>query len=338
MNLSSIVGELSRLPGVNIECMPEEDRLLVHVSGRNVLVRVVLRASGYPRDVRAAVWQALAVSSAQETLMVCAPVLTTGSRAWLQQEGIAYLDEQGNLFLKADGVYVLRESSEKAARSSPPAETNIFRGRATQVLHALLHTPDRHWHVTNLAEEARVAPGTAVRVCDMLEKMLLMEREGRGPQSLRRVPKPGALLDAWAAHHRLDSYLIHRYYRWMADLDVLAAAIGAAIEQQKAAYAATLTLGALHRAPFVTQTQQIALLHTAGLDLPRLTADCQLQPAEEGYNVLLLATPNEGPLLYKQKVDTLWIVSDIQLYLDLSAAPGRSREQAAHLRRERIGF
>lgn len=55
-------------------------------------------------------------------------------------------------------------------------------------------------------------------------------------------------------------------------------------------------------------------------------------------NVLLLGTPNEGSLLYRQQEDTLWVASDIQLYLDLVVGAGRNREQAAHLRRERIGF
>ena len=48
----------------------------------------------------------------------------------------------------------------------------------------------------------------------------------------------------------------------MRDLDELAATIEAAVEQQNSSYAVTLTLGALHRSPFVTQTQQIALLHS----------------------------------------------------------------------------
>lgn len=95
------------------------------------------------------------------------------------------------------------------------AETNIFRGCATQVLAALLHNPERRWHITELAKEAKVAGGTALRVCETLEKLILMEREGRGPKSLRRLPEPGKLLDAWAEKYRLDVYRIHHYYRWM---------------------------------------------------------------------------------------------------------------------------
>lgn len=338
MNLPSVIEEFSQLPQVEVECAPEEDCLLVRVAGRTVPVRIVTRASGYPRDVREAVWQAQQRLISNETLLVRAPALTASSREWLQKEGIAYLDGQGNLFLAADGIYLFRESSAKAVKSSDPGETNIFRGRAMQTLHALLHAPERSWHVTDLAEEAGVAPGTALKVCESLERMLLMERQGRGPQSLRRVPKPGALLDAWAEKHRLESYSIHRYYRWMKDLNELAVAIGEAAEQQGASYAVTLMLAAMHRAPFVTQTEQIALLLPGSADLKRLSSDSQLQAVDEGYNVLLLTTRTEGPLMYRQKQDNLWLASDIQLYLDLKASPGRGREQAEHLRRERIGF
>jgi hypothetical protein len=338
MDLPSINDEFGRLPQVTVEGAQEADCLLVRVAGRTVPVRIITRASGYPRDVREAVWQAQSRLRPQETLLVRAPALTASSRKWLQQEKIGYLDGQGNLFLAADGIYLFREPAGKAGKPSVPVETNIFRGRATQVLHALLHAPKRSWHVTDLAEEAGVAPGTALRVCDTLEKLLLVERQGRGPQSLRQLPKPGALLDAWAEKHRLESYALHRYYRWMTDLNTLAMAIGEAVEQQGASYAVTLTLGAMHRAPFVTQTEQIALLLPGALDLERLEADARLQTADQGYNVLLLTTRTAGPLLYRQKQDDLWVASDIQLYLDLCASAGRGREQAEHLRRERIGF
>src|SRR5579859_3425874 len=198
MNLPSVTEELSHLPQVEVEGAPEQDRLLVRVAGRTVPLHIVTRASGYPRDVREAVWQAQPRLSPQETLLIRAPSLSASSREWLQHEGIAYLDGLGNLFLATDGIYLLRESSTRPIPSSAPAETNIFRGKAAQVLHALLHAPQRSWHVTDLAEEAGVAAGTALKVCETLEKLLLLERQGRGPQSLRHVPKPSALLDAWA--------------------------------------------------------------------------------------------------------------------------------------------
>jgi len=341
MNISSFSAAevLARLPHITVDVQKDE-HLLVRVGGHSVALLVLTRASGFPRDVREAVWQAQQgkVIGEGERLLLCVPIMSPGSKEWLQQQGVGYLDAQGSLFLTADGIYILREAAQSSARSSLPAETNIYRGRATQVLAALLHAPERSWHITELAKEAKVAGGTALRVCDMLEKLLLMKREGRGPQSLRQLPEPGKLLDAWAEKYHLDVFLIHRYYRWMGELDKLAGTIGSAAEGQGSAYAITLGSGALHRAPFLTQVEQTALWLPKGVDVERLAQGCRLQPAEEGPNVLLLSARDEAPFLYRQKVDDLWVASDIQLYLDLWASAGRGREQAEHLRRERIGF
>ena len=335
--LPSVAETLQCLPQFTVEVHPPE-RLCVSTAHHSVVVRVVAHASGYPRNVRQAVWQAQECPAKDEKFLLYVPALSPGSRDWLQQQGVGYLDAQGNLFLTAEGIYILRDAAPHAVRSSVPVETNIFRGRATQVLASLLRTPERSWHVTDLAHESKVAAGTALRVCETLEKLLLMERQGRGPQSLRRLPVPGKLLDAWAEKHRLDALPIHRYYRWTPELDKLAGMIGAAAEEQGSAYAVTLGVGAARRAPFLTQVEQLALWLPECVEVERLAASCRLQRADEGPNVLLLGARDETPFLYRQQVNDLWIASDIQLYLDLLASPGRGREQAEHLRRERIGF
>ena len=335
--LSSVAEALRRLPQFTVE-VSAPDRLRVSTAHSSVVVRIVVASSGYPRDVRQAVWQAQQRLEKEETLLLYVLTLSPGSRDWLQQQGVAYLDVQGNLFLVGEGMYILRDAVPHAVRASVPAETNIFRGRATQVLAALLHTPARSWHVTDLAHESKVAGGTALRVCETLEKLLLMERQGRGPQSLRRLSVPGKLLDAWAEKHRLNALSIHRYYRWTPELDKLAEIIGAAAEEQGSSYAVTLGMGAARRAPFLTRAEPLALWLPECVKIERLAASCRLQPADEGANVLLLGARDEAPFLYRQQVDGLWVANDIQLYLDLLASPGRGREQAEHLRREKIGF
>lgn len=47
-------------------------------------------------------------------------------------------------------------------------------------------------------------------------------------------------------------------------------------------------------------------------------------------------SPGELPL--RERVDGLWLASSIQIYLDLLTGEGRSRDMAAHFRKERIGF
>ena len=221
MNIEGLASDIECLASVKV-ALEGEDRLSVKVAERTFPVRVFQRASGYPRDAREAVAQGRMALQPGELLLLSAPSFTEASRVWLRNEGVGYLDALGNLFLVAEGLYILRESSVKPSKASLSPETNIFRGKGTQVLQTLLHTPQEKWHLTALAETAEVAPATALRVCETLEKMLLMERQGRGPHSLRWIINPGELLTIWAAKHRLANYNPSSYYRWMADLDSLA--------------------------------------------------------------------------------------------------------------------
>ena len=58
MNIESIITAFNQLPGVLVQPQADEEHLLVQVAGRDVQARIVRRTSGYPRDVREAVWQA----------------------------------------------------------------------------------------------------------------------------------------------------------------------------------------------------------------------------------------------------------------------------------------
>ncbi len=336
ISIENLIAELDVLPGVEVERAHDTDLLQVCVAGAKVLLRVVERANGFPRDVQAAVLPRRNQLAPEEILFVVAPSLTTASRQWLQAEGIGYFDQNGHLFVQAKGIYILREPMAAKAQSPRNSEPDIFQGKAACVLHALLQSPHQAWHVTELAQEAKVAAGTALKVCETLEKMLWMERTGRGPLSTRKLVAPDALLDAWAAKHRLKDYNIQRYYRWSGSLDELALALGKSLEQKGIPYAATLTLGAFHRAPHLSELSELAFLLSAQADLTALVTEHKLQPAEEGANVLFLRTKTDGAFLYRQRCEEIWVASDVQLYLDLWASPGRGKEQAAHLRRERL--
>ena len=302
----------------------EPDTLYLRLSRHALSIRVLFRASGFLRDVREAIRRAHETGAPSEYVLFAAPALTDESRRLLRDAGIAYMDAQGNFFLAASDVLLSREPGAPRPKPARDAGASVFRGRAAQVLHALLQTPHRQWHVTALAAEARVAPGTALAACETLEKMLLLRRDGRGPRSLRTLDDPGGLLGAWAKEYRPD-YTTHSYFRWTADLGALTRQIGGAIEAQGGQYAATGATGAALRAPLLTRADQVALVVTPGVRLSALAADCRLTPAPDGANVILLVPKTEAAFLYRQRVDDLWVASDIALYLDLFASPGRGK-------------
>jgi hypothetical protein len=51
-----------------------------------------------------------------------------------------------------------------------------------------------------------------------------------------------------------------------------------------------------------------------------------------------LTTRKRSPLMFQRRIDGVQVVSDIQLYLDLFAWPQRGKEQAQHLRAQRLQF
>ncbi len=62
------------------------------------------------------------------------------------------------------------------------------------------------------------------------------------------------------------------------------------------------------------------------------------QGRANGANVILLVPKDCGPLLFKRRVKSAWVVSDVQFYLDLMAWPRRGKEQARHLRETRMAY
>lgn len=61
-------------------------------------------------------------------------------------------------------------------------------------------------------------------------------------------------------------------------------------------------------------------------------------PYASGENVTFFATLDGSPLMFRQQIGDACVASDVQLYLDLWAWPMRGKEQAIHLRKERLAY
>ena len=59
---------------------------------------------------------------------------------------------------------------------------------------------------------------------------------------------------------------------------------------------------------------------------------------DEGANLIVLEAKSPGQLLLRERIESGWFASPVQVYLDLLRGEGRAKEAAAHLRKERIGF
>jgi len=171
-----------------------------------------------------------------------------------------------------------------------------------------------------------------------LEEQLWVEKRGKGPRAVRVLREPGSLLDAWAEQHTLAEYGAHRFHRWARDPSEICRSVTAALDTHDVVYALTLTSGARFVAPFATGNDRLTLLVPPVPALDEVARTAGLDPVDEGETVTFLATRDRSPLLLRRRIDQVWVASDIQLYLDLCASPQRGKEQARHLRAERLGF
>jgi len=360
--LEQLRTQLNELPGLSVQGIqaprrdgqaPEIDAVLaLEVQGRPVRVFVEATAHGYPRDVKVAsekLSHALHAhdSSATPTpayAMVIAPAISRGGRDAARSWGIGYWDETGSLYMELPGgVYYLdRPPSQASDRSSSQADgrtlRNPYRGSAQQVLHALLLEPDRSWHVQELAARAEVSLSTVHQVFTFLEQQLWVEKQGAGPRAVRFLRQPGPLLDAWAATHSLERYAFHRFHRWARTPAALRHEVAHALDTQGVDYALTLASGAALVAPHLSAPDRLTVLIPLAADIAGLASDAALTPVEAGDNVVFLAPRDRSPLLFRAKVDDVFVASPVQLYLDLWAWPMRGKEQARHLRTEALSY
>jgi hypothetical protein len=341
---------IASLPGVVVRSAKRDVKLnhnkqvdlslKVEVKGRPALILIEAKASGYPRDVRAAAWQLRELSRAGAPTptvpMLIAPAISPRSREFLRNEGFGYWDQGGSLHIELPWAFFFIDRPQP--KTDQRRITDIYRGRTAQVLHAMLLEPGRSWHVQELSERTEVSPYTVHLVFTFLEKQLWVEKQGKGPNTIRTLRDPAALLDSWANAHTLDEYKFQRFHIWSQSLAALRREITSSLNRSNIDYALTLASGAELVAPFATSIERLTLLVQDAAQVERAAKEIGLTQVETGENVRFLVSRDRSPLMFRQRIDDALVASDVQLYLDLWAWPMRGKEQAKHLRAERLPY
>ena len=130
------------------------------------------------------------------------------------------------------------------------------------------------------------------------------------------------------------------FHRWARESVEPLRAVAGALADLGVEHALTLGSGARLVAPYGTDAERAWVLVPAGAAgrLEGMARASDLLPVEEGEAVTFLITRERSPLLFRRQVQGFWVASDVQLYLDLWAWPQRGKDQARHLRAERLGY
>lgn len=272
-------------------------------------------------------------------VLLAASSLSLESRELLREHGVGYWDESGSLFLELpNALYSIeREPLPQPRVGREPRK--VFKGKTAQVVHTLLLAGERDWKVTELAEKAGVSAYTSQKVLEHLEDRLWVSKRGRGPQTLRRLKDPGGLLDAWARDYEIDCLHELKLHQYAKDTEEQHSQLCRLLLEVDCDWAVTLEHGASFWASNLTRLPSSMSVWVPD-DVPwrKIIESSDFKMVERGENLRLLVTKEAVPFLGVSTFDSLHVASPIQLYLDLFNWPKRGREQAEHLRKERLRF
>lgn len=309
-------------------------RLLVN--GRRHLLICEYKSNGQPRYARSAILQlrnCIEQRHPEATPVFIAPYISPTVRQLCEEQGVCYLDLEGNARIAFSGVFIECTVTDKPA-AEQRALKSLFRPKSAQVLRALLREPGRAWRVADLSEISGVSLGHVSNV-----RTGLIDREwARASEDGLVLSEPDALLDAWRDSYAAPSGERLRFYTPLhgsALEDAARSALRADDSPGRAAFASFSAAQWL--SPYGRTGTHYFLADDEGLR--KLREALKLTPTSKGDNVVVIVPKDLGLLSDTvEPAPGAVCTSPVQTYLDLSIAGERGAEAADHLRRERLSW
>jgi hypothetical protein len=321
------VGTEGRDAGIDI-------MMRVDISGEPHFLVCEVKQNGQPRYVRDGIHQLqnyIANFKKPATPVLVAPYFSPVSRELCRNNGVSYLDFEGNAHLAFKTVFIDRMTADKAP-SERREFKSLFTPKSGQVLRVLLRDPKKSWRVTDLAEAAHVSLGHVSNV-----RTALLDREwGETVPEGLHLRFPDALLDAWKSSY--DPPLEHqfRFYTTLhgkafdTRLREVFESMPQTVQAALASYSAANWI-----APYARTSTQFFYAERRGLD--HIQSGLKLSSTAKGENVIITIPKDQGVFLDAyEPAPGLRCTSPIQTYLDLSKGGERGEEAAEHLRRMKL--
>jgi len=324
---------------------PHRDLTVRRGSSEPPIVLVAVPAgTGYPQDVRRAL-AALDALGPRETPVLVAKRMSPGARTLLEQRGMSWADEDGNLRVAVGPMVVVvdvpatdvvaPERSFSWSGASGALAELVLRDLTSRGPEAPLDT------VVALADRLGVSAPLVSRHLQRFDDEGWTRKSGtsRGVGAARHVIAPGELLSAWADWHvsrrRVETAahtLLPDAVAWLQDLSSV---------WPHVRWLATGEAAAQVRAPFLSRVARAELyLEPTAYDdvLGELLDRAGLEPVPAGGRVRIVRADRYLFHLPSDTVEGVPVVNDIRLYGDLLTTGVRGVDAANELRDRRIGF
>lgn len=269
-----------------------------------------------------------------------APVISPRVAAITKSEGVGYLDQSGNCWLKSAsaGLLIERQGFQSANRSVAPAVAiDAFSPKSSRIVRVMLSQPTRGWLLRELAEHPTVgvSMGLASKVKHkLLEEGYLVERE-----RMLYLRDPLALLADWSAKYSGPAEKKLLYAR--GELHSLEQRVVECCRHREWQVALAGFSAAWRQAPDVRY--HVATLYVEedafnSEGVGQLINELFAKTVDSGH-VLELWKPYDRSVFAEVETsadDILPATSPLQTYLDLRRTPGRGEEAASALFDKRL--
>ena len=309
-------------------------RLLVDV--RSHLLICEYKSNGQPRHARSAVLELrnyIAHRAPQATPVFIAPYISPTVRQLCEENGVGFLDLEGNARIAFGGVFIERVVTDKPVVEQRELKS-LFRPKSAHVLRAMLREPGRAWRVTELSKISGVSLGHVSNV-----RTGLIDREwARTSDDGLLLSAPDALLDAWRDSYTAPPGERLRFYTPLHGSALEDAARSALRSEGSPGRAAFASFSAAQwLSPYGRTGTHYFFADDAGLR--KLQTVLKLTPTSKGENVVITVPKDLGLLADTVEPATGAVCTcPVQTYLDLSIAGERGAEAADHLRQERLSW
>ena len=274
--------------------------------------------------------KAAAVEDGRLPVLV-ASYLSPERRALCRESGVYYIDLSGNVHLAYDSFYVEKggfpnKFPEKRQRRNP------FSDKASLILRELLKDVQHIWGIRELAQKISLDPGYVSRMARSLEELKYVIRiDGK-----LKIRSPADILDDWVRAYDLKDNRMHRFFCVAASAEEVVDRLRKLEMPGDIKCALSVQAGASLVAPYAVYNEvHLYVEDERGIEFFRKKMD--LKDSDKGANLILMQPYYRISAFYNSRViDSLPVVSDIQLYLDLYGYPVRGREQAEHLFQKRL--
>jgi hypothetical protein len=306
--------------------------------GNRVPVVGAVKSVGEPWAIRSAIQRLVEHRDGHPEYL---PLLVSESigphgRALCKRYGIAYLDLLGNCYLEWGDLYI--DKVRASAGSRPPKRAkSLFSDKASLVIRSALEAPGQPQQVRTLSTQLGISPAW---VSQVLRRLISGGYAAKVKEGVI-LSRPLDLLNDWAESHNFARRNeLRPFFSPVANPQQLIARLGSQSTGEVPRYALTLHAGASLVAPFAEYHEVHLYVDPSQ---PREETErvwqeaLALQPVDTGGNVYLIwPYYKEGAFYGSRQIDGVWVVSDVQLYVDLYNYPVRGREQAEYLLRHRL--